>query len=262
MNTSDSDKNSCTVRFHGTLNDFLPADLRNKPFYHHFFLNPSVKDLIESLNVPHVEVDDIWINGEICDFFRKISNGDIIEVFHGNYEIREDGKNDSQINTPPIHLLPRLPEDIAFILDVHLGKLARNLRLLGFDCAYRNDFNDDEIISISEKTNRILLTRDIQMLKNFRVKYGYFLRSTDHRQQTEEILNRFQIKEKIRLMSRCSVCNGHIHEVPKDKIISQLEPETERFFNEFFQCDVCGKVYWKGSHYERMQGLIAQIAKL
>lgn len=139
-----------------------------------------------------------------------------------------------------------------FILDVHLGKLARLLRMAGFDSLYRNNLDDPEIIRIAEEEDRIVLTRDRGILKNKRVKRGHFVRNRFPRQQLTEIIESFGLKESINFLSRCMACNGLIEEISKEEVDQELKPGTRRYFNKFFRCRGCGKVYWEGSHYERM----------
>ena len=139
-----------------------------------------------------------------------------------------------------------------FILDVHLGKLARLLRMAGFDTLYRNDLDDPEIIQIAEDENRIVLTRDRGILKNKRVKRGHFVKSPYAKEQLREVIDVFQLKNNIHFLSRCIACNGTIEEVKKEDIEGELKPGTMQYFHEFFRCRDCGKVYWEGSHFDRM----------
>jgi len=146
-----------------------------------------------------------------------------------------------------------------FILDVHLGKLARLLRMAGFDTIYRNDLDDPEIIQIAEDEDRIVLTRDRGILKNKRVKHGHFVESRYAREQLREIIDVFELKESIRFLSRCIACNGTIAEVSKEEIEEELKPGTNQYFNDFFRCRDCGKVYWEGSHFDRMMNFYEEM---
>ncbi len=143
-------------------------------------------------------------------------------------------------------------KDARFILDVHLGKLARLLRMAGFDTLYRNDLDDPEIIRIAEEQNRIVLTRDRGILKNKRVKRGHFVESRFGRQQLKEVIHAFGLENEIRFLSRCIACNGHIARVSKEEVRNDLKPGTMRHFEVFFRCRDCGKIYWEGSHFEQM----------
>ncbi|MCB2220869.1 MAG: Mut7-C ubiquitin/RNAse domain-containing protein [Bacteroidetes bacterium] len=232
-----------TLRFYEELNDFIPPGKRKQQFVVELNGKTTVKDVIESQGIPHTEVDLILVNGESVSFDHQPLDGDKISV----YPVFES------LDISPISKLrPQPLRDTKFILDVHLGKLARKLRMMGFDTLYRNDFDDDEIIHIACKEKRIILTRDIGILKQKSVTHGYFVRSTQAHQQLTEILDRFDLNNKLQPLSRCINCNGTIIPVSKDKIAHLLLPKTKTYFSEFFQCTGCGKVYWEGSHYERM----------
>ncbi|MFO7978678.1 MAG: Mut7-C RNAse domain-containing protein [Bacteroidales bacterium] len=150
-------------------------------------------------------------------------------------------------------------ESARFILDVHLGKLAKLLRMMGFDTLYRNNLEDDEIIRIADQENRIVLTRDRGILNNKRVERGHFVESIFAREQITEVIDAFALKDSLSFLSRCMVCNGLIMEVSKEEVDHELKPRTRRYFNRFFRCRHCGKVYWEGSHYDRMKSFYEEI---
>lgn len=150
-------------------------------------------------------------------------------------------------------------ESARFILDVHLGKLAKLLRMMGFDTLYRNDLEDEEIMRIAAEDHRIVLTRDRGILSNKRVERGHFVESIIAREQLKEIIEAFALHEAISFLSRCIRCNGIITEVSKAAVDHELEPRTRRHFTRFFRCNHCGQVYWEGSHYDRMKGLYEEI---
>lgn len=236
-------------RFFGELNDFLSSQKEENSFSVVFKGNPSVKDLIEATGVPHTEIDIILINGKSVSFSYKLSGGEQIDV----YPVFE-----RSVREPVIHLAP-LPESKSFILDVHLGKLTRVLRLLGFDASYRNDYSDPQIVNTGVKENRIILTRDKGILKYKNVKAGYWIRSTNYLEQAREVVRRFDLCGMINPFSRCMLCNGRLVKVEKTDILLNLEEKTRLFYNKFSKCDVCGKVFWEGSHFERLQDLIKKI---
>ncbi len=155
---------------------------------------------------------------------------------------------------------PEPPSEPRFVLDVHLGRLAAHLRMLGLDTLYRNDYADEELAQISSAEQRIVLTRDRGVLKRSIVVYGYYVRETDPEQQLIEVIRRFNLTRFVRPFHRCLHCNGLLEPVDKEKIADRLEPRTQQYFHEFHLCTNCGKIYWKGSHYDRMQRLIEQIA--
>ncbi|MFQ5780855.1 MAG: Mut7-C RNAse domain-containing protein, partial [Nitrospiria bacterium] len=231
-------------RFYAELNDFLPLDRKKRPFLYRFHGRPAIKDPIEAVGVPHTEVDLILVNGQSVGFGYYLKDGDCVSV----YPVFES------LNISPLVRLREKPlRRSAFVLDVHLGKLARKLRLLGFDVRYRNHCADPEIVAISARERRIVLTRDSRLLHAKAITHGYWLRSMDPEEQLREVLARFDLFSQIRPFHRCVVCNGKISSIEKGKIIDQLEPKTILYYEEFYRCEQCGKIYWKGSHYEKIK---------
>ncbi len=231
------------LRFYEELNDFLPRIIQKKEYAVKDLGKRTVKDLIEAQGVPHSEVDLILVNGESVNFNYIVKNNDHISVYPMFESL--DISTVTKLREKPLR-------DPRFILDVHLGKLARYLRLLGFDTVYSNLYNDEEIAVQSYIEKRILLTRDKGILKRSEVIKGYWLRSEKPREQVHEILRRFDLFEHIQPFTYCLSCNSRIFPVPKEKIEHLLHPDTKTHFNEFFQCRGCRKVYWKGSHYDKM----------
>lgn len=235
---------SASFRFYGSLNDFIAVSERNRWISYDFQGKPAVKDAIEALGVPHPEVKAILLNNSAVGFEHHLHPQQRVEVY-------------------PAEVLPALPEssqlgghatgEEKFILDVHLGKLTKSLRMLGFDCHYENMLSDQEIVAAAEKENRIVLTRDVGLLKRKLVRRGYWLRSQNPDEQLGEVINYFKLKNKCKPLTRCLACNGLIEEVSKENVMDKLLPKTRQHFHEFFQCRSCRQVYWKGSHYERMQ---------
>ena len=239
-------------RFYEELNDFLAVDRRKRTFEYRFNGSPAVKDSIEALGVPHTEVDLILANGRSVGFEYQLQDGDRIAV----YPVFE------ALDISPIVRLRDKPlRRSRFVLDVHLGKLARLLRMLGFDVRYRNDYTDREIITISIDDGRTILTRDRRLLFAKVVTRGYWLRSTEPEKQCHEVLERFDLYSQIKPFSRCLLCNGAIKAVDKSRIIDQLEPRTKWYFDTFFRCEQCGKVYWKGSHFDRMMQRLSRLRR-
>jgi uncharacterized protein len=244
--------NHAWFRFYEELNEFLPSEKRKKPFSYTFNGTPSVKDAIEALRVPHVEIDLILVNSQSVGFSYKLKDGDTVSV----YPVFE-----TLDISPLIHLRAKPLRISRFILDVHLGKLARYLRLCGFDTIYRRDYIDPEIISLSESERRIILTRDIELLKNKKVIHGYWIRSQHLNEQLKEVLLRFDLLSQILPFSRCIECNGLLVNVLKEEVLDRLLPETIRYFTDFRKCSECNRIYWKGSHYERMKKYIDNLIK-
>jgi hypothetical protein len=237
-------------RFYAELNDFLPPPRRFVAFRESFEVSGSVKDMIESLGVPHTEVDLILANGESVDFSYLVRDGDRISV----YPVFE-----SIDITPLLRVRPRPLRQTRFVLDIHLGRLANYLRMLGFDALYRNDYRDEELARVSREEERILLTRDRNLLKRRAVEHGYCVRETRPRRQLLEVLERFDLRGSVAAFTRCLRCNGLLEPVAKEEIAGQLPPRTSEHYQDFRQCASCGQVYWKGSHYQRMQQFIQSL---
>lgn len=238
--------------FTGPLNDFLRREFRGKTFEHPVPATSTVKDGLEGVGVPHVEVAALRVNGAWAPFGQPLRAGDGLEVYPRGLHPP----------LPPGYALhPPLPAVPAFILDVHLGKLARLLRMLGFDCRYERDYADDRIAAIAAAEGRAVLTRDIPLLKRKVLDWGYWLRSQHPEAQLAEVLHHFGLTGQLQPFTRCLVCNGPLEEVDKGQVADALEPETRAGFEEFYRCTGCRRVYWKGSHYERMAALVARIAK-
>jgi len=234
-------------RFYEELNDFLPKDKRKKRFEHHYIDRASVKDVIESFGVPHTEVDLILVNGKSAGFNYIINDGDEISV----YPVFES-LDISEVQ----HLRPKPLRRPKFICDVHLGKLARYLRMMGFDILYKNSFNDEEIVRTSLKERRAILTRDRGILKRRDIAHGYFIRSIDAEKQTKEVVRRFDLQSSIKEFTRCLECNHKLIKISKAKIEGELPLKVTDSQKEFFKCPGCAKLYWKGTHYQKMLLLV------
>lgn len=237
-------------RFYDSLNDFLSPERQQREFRHLIKDRSSVKDAIEALGVPHPEISLILVNSESVSFNYLVQDDDRISVYPQFTHF--DISNLSQVEPPPLL-------QIQFVLDVHLGKLATYLRLLGFDTLYRNDYNDDELAHISSQEQRILLTQDRGLLKRSVVLYGYAVRSNDPEAQIMEVLQRFNLHNTIAPLQRCPRCNGMLKAVEKYKIEEQLPHYTRMYYDEFAQCQTCKQVYWKGAHHSRIQALIDRV---
>ena len=223
------------------LHCFLPRDKRNVTIALAFKGRQSLKHLIESLGVPHTEVGQVTVNGQARGLDSVPHNGDRIEV---------------RAAAPGCPIEPR------FLLDSHLGRLAAYLRMLGFDCLYRNDYDDAELAELVQREKRILLSRDRRLLMRKVVQYGYCLRSLEPPEQLTEVVRRFDLADKIRPFHRCLRCNGALQPVSKETVLDRLEPLTKIHYDEFSLCPACDQVYWKGSHVERMEKLIESVKRI
>ncbi|RMG93369.1 MAG: twitching motility protein PilT [Chloroflexi bacterium] len=238
-------------RFYAELNDFLPVYRRQVSFTYAFQEPVSVKHLIEALGVPHTEVEIILANGRSVDFSYLVQDKDEIAVYPPFTRLDV---------SPLVVLRPPPPNPPRFVLDNHLGRLARYLRLLGFDTVYLNhDADDARLAQIAHDENRILLTRDRGLLKRSLVVHGYCLRSRDPRRQLTAVLRRYQLHAYIHPWQRCLRCNGRLQPVDKAAILDRLEPKTRLYYHEFQICTDCGQIYWKGSHFNRLEKLVTAV---
>jgi len=243
-------ENQASFRFYEELNDFLPSMKRKISFMVSFKGSPSVKNIIEEMGVPHAEIDMILVNGNSVDFSYRLKNDDQVSV----YPVFES------LNISNIQRLRPTPlREPKFVLDVHLGRLSKYMRLCGFDSLFQRDLNDREIINISSSEHRIILTRDRDLLKAKLVTHGYWIRSSGPEGQLIEVLKRFDLKNSLNPFTRCLECNGILQNVSKKEIIDLLQPRTRNYYAEFKKCTGCGKVYWEGSHYERMKNFVKTV---
>jgi uncharacterized protein with PIN domain len=235
------------LRFYEELNDFLPHNLRKRSFDCDYLPKQPIKQIIENQGVPHTEVEVILVNGESVGFDYLVQPGDRISV----YPMFE-----SMDISPLLRLRPQPLRRLRFIADAHLGKLARYLRLLGFDCLFFNDTGDISLAHISVEQGRVLLTRDRDLLMRRVITHGCFIHATEPKQQLRELVERLQLEGLYNPFSRCMECNGLLTSVEKAWIEDQLPQSVRQHHSEFWRCDGCGRIYWKGSHYHEMQAFI------
>lgn len=243
---------SNTLRFYEELNDFLPPERQRRQFLVPFLGPRSVKDLIESLGVPHTEVDLVLVNGEAVDFSVIVEDGDRVSV----YPMFE------QIDISPICRLREKPlRDPRFVADVHLGKLARYLRLLGFDCLYDPVWDDAELADISAAERRVLLTRDRGLLMRAAVIHGIYIRSDQPTGQLRQVVDRLDLRSRIRPLARCLKCNGELVEVDKNSVVEEVPVRTLRYTDHYLRCRNCRQVFWRGTHWNRLSSIISNALK-
>lgn len=241
------------LRFYEELNDFLPSEKRKKKFSHKFKDNPSVKDMIESLGIPHTEVDLILVDNNSVDFSYLVQDKNEISV----YPIFES------FNIKKINKLRPIPlRETKFVLDVHLGKLARFLRMFGFDTTYKNNFCPREILKISKSEKKIILTKSRELLKIKDVTHGFCLQVSNPEKQLVQVLKRFNLFDDITPFSRCLICNEKLKSIQKEKILDKIPTNVKKWKQKFHICPKCKKIYWKGSHHENMKKFIEKIKKL
>ena len=231
-----------SIRFHfyGELNDFLPVEKRDAEFETMAGSTDTLKHLIESIGVPHTEVERVTVNGLPSALAKPVAAGDHIEVFPF---------------TEPLRI-----QNIRFVLDGHLGRLAAYLRMLGFDTWYERFADDPQLASVASSENRVLLTRDVGLLKRREVQAGYCVRSQKPHEQLREVARRFALQPHFTPFQRCMECNAPLDPVSKAEISHLLPPHTRETKSEFSQCRHCRKIYWRGSHHARMLGWIEELA--
>lgn len=251
--------------FRGWLRDLLKPSQQSEVIAYRFDHSPGIKDPIEALGVPHTEVEAIVVNGSSVTFDYQLQDADRVTVLPKFIDPGTDPGTTS-IEAEPIEVEPSRAAALqalrpplsqpTFVLDVHLGKLARLLRILGFDALYRNDYEDPQLVDIAEREARVLLTRDRRLLFHRRVIHGHFVRHCNPAEQVRDIIGHYQLGNNIKPFSRCSRCNGVVVAVDKQEILERLEPKTIIYYDTFFRCCECQQIYWYGSH---MQGILSML---
>ncbi len=238
------------LTLHGDLEGLLASVRRGKPVEQAFFGTAAVKDVVEAAGIPHPEVDYLLVDGSPVPLSQRISGEVQVAVFpHG---------------LPP-HPLPServgfpFPDPRRFVLDVHLGGLASELRMLGFDTIWSNHADDPYLARVAATEDRVLLTRDLGLLKRSEVRHGYFPRTTSTQGQLQEVLRRFDLLPRALPFNRCLRCNGRLLPVEKSEVERELPPCVREEHDQFRRCQGCQQVYWKGSHHTEM---LARISKL
>lgn len=240
-------KHSATFRCYAELNDFLPARRRHRSFEQDFRGHPSVKDTIEALGIPHTEVDLILVDGASVGFEHRLQGGERVSVYpvFERFDISAENR-----------LRPRPLREPRFVLDVHLGRLARYLRLLGFDAAYSRDAADAVIASLAAAEKRIVLTRDVGLLKRSRIRRGYWVRATDPRVQLREVVRALDLASRIAPFTRCMACNGALEDIDERRVRHELPQGVRGRHATIARCRNCSRLYWPGSHFERLNELV------
>lgn len=231
---------TATFRFHAELNDFLPAARRGRELQVECARAATTKHMVEALGVPHTEVGMLIVNGSEAGMMRQLADGDSVDVFPGG-------------------LAPDGPA--RFVADAHLGGLARLLRMAGFDTLYHNNFDDAEVAALSSSQDRIVLTRDRDLLIRKEIRFGCYVRALKAEGQAEQVLLRYRLAAHARPFSLCLSCNAPLRGAAKCEVESGLPPRVRELHHEFSRCDICGRVFWKGSHWQRMDALLGRLLK-
>ncbi|OFB37084.1 hypothetical protein BA059_20925 [Mycolicibacterium sp. (ex Dasyatis americana)] len=239
-----------TVRAYAELNDFVDTDSRGRSVRRPCQSHQTVKDVLEAMGIPHTELDLILVNGDPVGFAHRPAVGDRIAVYP-MFEALDIGST--------ARLRPEPLRDPRFVVDVNLGRLARLLRVLGFDVWWSNDADDQALADISVEQRRILLTRDRGLLKRRAITHGLFVHSQQPEEQTLEVLRRLDLRRRVAPFSRCVRCNGRLAAVTKEAVMERLEPLTRRYYNEFSRCPDCGQIYWAGTHFAKLRSLVDRL---
>jgi uncharacterized protein len=235
------------LAFHGDLSFFLK--LKMSRIERQLAEKTSIKDVVEACGVPHTEVDLILVNGEPVDFAVILTQDVAIDVYPPN-ETRSPLFPENRLQ---VHSIEKL------VADGHLGKLVRDLRLLGIDVTYDPAAEDRQLVRTATDEDRALLTRDRRLLMHAAVRHGYYLRSQNPLEQTVEVLRRFNLGSTLAPFSRCLRCNALLQPAEKAEVFDQLEPLTRIYYEQFRRCRGCGQVYWSGSHFDKLRARVEEI---
>lgn len=242
-------------RFYGSLRHFLASSVASppqEPIRYTFWGQPAVKDAIEAQGVPHPEVDLVLVDGEPVSFDHPLSEGNRVSVYPWIQSLPR----------PETSLRPSVPSPPSFVCDVHLGQLARYLRMLGFDTRYDTENADPLLARVSANEDRILLTRDLGLLKRSEVRLGMFVRVQEPRTQIEEVVARLDITDAVDPLSLCMECNVDLEPAPGEAVDEQVPPRAREAHDEYVHCPSCDSVYWPGTHVERMRTIIDAVTSM
>jgi hypothetical protein len=241
---------TATLRFYAELNDFLPVERRQCDWLLAFTPPAPARHLIETCGVPHTEVELILRGGESIGLDASVGEGDRLAVYpmFESFDVR-----------PLLRLRPGPLRRPRFVADAHLGALARRLRLLGFDTLWHNDLGDAALAGLAAGEQRILLTRDRQLLMRQAVTHGCYLRACSTEAQLAELIQRLQLCADIAPFTRCTLCNGCLEAASPDAVAAGVPPRVRERHREFWRCTGCGRIYWKGTHWEAMGRRIAAL---
>jgi uncharacterized protein with PIN domain len=235
--------NNVFFRFYEELNGYLPEG-KGKVWFEYVFSGAvSIQEVFQAMEIPTDEVDLILVNQESRGLDYTLHDGDRISV----YPVFElfDLSGISQVREKPL----RNPR---FICDVHLGRLCKYLRMLGWDTLYSNQYSPDEIIAIARQEKRIILSRSYQLTRHKEVTHSYWIWSPDPLVQIKDLIRKMDLSNLTNPLTRCLNCNHKIVPIEKQKILNRLQAGTAQYFKEFFICPACDQIYWEGSHYENM----------
>jgi uncharacterized protein with PIN domain len=225
---------------HGRLEDFLPGERRGVEFTVGFELPVGLRDLVQSIGVPHVEVASVAVDGVPATWSSVVDDGSLVDV-------------------RPRYPLSRPPPGIRFLLDAHLGKLAGYLRLVGLDAEHDPTVDDPELVERANGEDRTLLTRDRGLLMRGSLGSGSYVRATDPVLQAIEVVERFALGCLADPFSRCMVCNTTLTDATRSEVAGTVPDAMLEQHARFRRCPGCDRVYWEGSHHRRLVRLVERI---
>ena len=236
--------------FLGNNKELLRVPAAEGTVLYHLDRRASIKDILEAVGVPHIEICRLENCGNDISFRYIPSGGEEILIF----------PFDDQNNWKTPSLLRPQPYDrLRFLVDMSALKLARNLRMAGLDTVTVADRELKDIVKMANSEERVVVTRNRELARMAELLFGQLLRSDDHRKQLLEVEKRYQLSAVAQPMSRCLVCNEILRQVPKEKILHRLEPLTRKYYTTFKECLSCGKIYWPGSHHDRMEEMFGHL---
>ena len=242
---------TATFRFYEELNDFLARPLRRRAFSCACARGATAKHMIEVLGVPHTEVELILVNGESVGFNHPLSEGDRIAVYP---------KFEALDIQPLLRVREHPLRVVRFIADAHLGGLAPLLRLAGFDTLYDNHYPDADIEALAATQQRIVLTRDRELLKRRAITHGCYVRTLRPREQLREVFERLDLAGSAQPFRLCLMCNAPLRRIAKDEVGDRAPDGVLERHKQFVTCDVCRRVFWEGTHWQRMRALMDSVA--
>ena len=238
---------SVTLYFTPALSFFLAKEKHHQPVTRGLCEKTSIKDAVEACGVPHPEIDFLLCDGVSVGFEHQIAQDAIVQVYGTADPAPLAGEKLQQRRVTN------------FVADGHLGKLARDLRFLGFDVTYLRDAKDGTLVAMGREGARALLTRDRRLLMHKEVRHGYCPRSSDAQEQIIDVIRRFDLAGLFKPYTRCMQCNGRLRRVAKSDVLEQLEPLTRIYYDDFRKCSECGKIYWPGSHFGKLEARLGRI---
>jgi uncharacterized protein len=242
---------TATFRFYEELNDFLPRERRGRDFATPCARAATTKQMIEALGVPHTEVELVLVNGVSSDFERLLEEGDRVAVYP---------KFETFDITSLLRVRERPLRRLRFVADAHLGGLARLLRMAGFDTLYDNFYDDAEIEAIALAEERVVLTRDRELLKRRTITHGCYVHQLKAAHQLRELFDRLDLAASAHPFTICLHCNAPLRAIDRAEVLDRLPPSVRDSQDEFNTCDQCHRIFWKGSHWKRMTELLARAA--